>query len=165
MRITIALQAAALALMAALALTGALACAGLAGSSASAASSARRDGRIHKANAAPQEYGCPILPAEDPLNQEIANAPVNPNSANYVASIGLSAHLHPDFGTNPSYGIPYTVVGKNSRRCRSGSSQYGAESEPGPLPGTRERADRGRWQEGTRRQARAGRAGRQLQAV
>ena len=59
---------------------------------------------------APVEDGCPILPAEDPLNQEIANAPASPNSAEYVASIGLSAHLHPDFGTNPRYGIPYTVV-------------------------------------------------------
>jgi hypothetical protein len=90
-------------------------------------------GRVHKASS-PQEYGCPILPAEDPLNQEIADAPVNPNSANYIASIGLSAHLHPDFGTNPSYGIPYTVVGAKQRKASIKFTAYGAESNPGPYP-------------------------------
>jgi hypothetical protein len=89
--------------------------------------------RVHEASA-PQEYGCPILPVEDPLNQEIANAPVNPNSANYIASIGLSAHLHPDFGTNRSYGIPYTVVGASQRKVRIKFTAYGAESNPGPYP-------------------------------
>jgi hypothetical protein len=89
--------------------------------------------RVHDASA-PQEYGCPILPAEDPLNQEIANAPVNPSSANYIASIGLSAHLHPDFGTNPSYGIPYTVVGASQRKVPIKFTAYGAESNPGPYP-------------------------------
>jgi hypothetical protein len=90
-------------------------------------------GRAHKASA-PQEYGCPILPAEDPLNQEIADAPVNPNSANYIASIGLSAHLHPDFGTNSSYGIPYAVVGASQRKVPLEFTAYGAESNPGPYP-------------------------------
>ena len=84
--------------------------------------------------AAPLEYGCPILPAEDPLNQEIADAPVNPNSANYIASIGLSAHLHPDSGTNPSYGIPYTVVGAGQPRVPIKFTAYGSESDPGPYP-------------------------------
>ena len=129
MRITIAIQTAALAL------TAALAGAGLAGSTAAASSAVqRRHRQVHKASAGPQEYGCPILPAEDPLNQEIANAPVNPNSANYVASIGLSAHLHPDFGTNPSYGIPYTVVGEDQPKVPIKFKPYAAESDPGPYP-------------------------------
>jgi hypothetical protein len=80
------------------------------------------------------EYGCPILPAEDPLNQEIADAPVNPNSAAYVASIGLSAHLHPDFGTEPSYGIPYTVVGPEQKQVPIKFTAYGSESNTGPYP-------------------------------
>jgi hypothetical protein len=83
---------------------------------------------------APLEYGCPILPAEDPLNQEIADAPVNPNSANYIASIGLSDHLHPDFGTEPSYGIPYTVVGPEQPKVPIKFTMYRAESNPGPYP-------------------------------
>jgi hypothetical protein len=89
--------------------------------------------RARKA-AAPVEYGCPILPAEDPLNQEIADAPVNPNSANYVASIGLSDHLHPDFGTNPTYGIPFTVVGAGQAKVPIKFTEYGSESNPGPYP-------------------------------
>ncbi len=103
----------------------------LAGALAGPASAASARGR--KAGT-PQEYGCPILPAEDPLNQEIADAPVNPNSAAYVASIGLSAHLHPDFGTKPTYGIPYTVVGPEQKQVPIKFTAYGSESNPGPYP-------------------------------
>jgi hypothetical protein len=92
-----------------------------------------RAARAHAAGS-PVEHGCPILPAADPLNQEIANAPVSPNSPAYVASIGLSAHLHPDFGTEPSYGIPYTVVGAKQRKVPIKFTEYGAESNPGPYP-------------------------------
>jgi hypothetical protein len=101
-------------------------------------SSAAASARTHPARArsagGPVEYGCPILPAEDPLNEEIADAPVNPNSAAYVASIGLSAHLHPDFGTEPSYGIPYTVVGAEQRQVPIKFTAYAGESNPGPYP-------------------------------
>jgi len=82
----------------------------------------------------PVEYGCAILPSTDPLNREIANAPADPNSANYVASIGLTAHLHPDFGTNRSYGIPYAVVGPRQRKVPIKFTLYGSESNPGPYP-------------------------------
>jgi hypothetical protein len=128
MRITIAIQTVALAL------TAALAAAGLVGSTAAASAAPRRHRPVHRASAGPQEYGCPILPAEDPLNQEIATAAINPSSANYVASIGLSAHLHPDFGTNPSYGIPYTVVGEDQPKVPIKFKPYAAESDPGPYP-------------------------------
>ncbi len=86
----------------------------------------------------PAEYGCPILPASDPLNQEIADAPVSPRSAEYVASIGASAHLHPDFGTEASYGIPYTVVGPEQPEVPIKFTAYGSESNPGPYPIPRE---------------------------
>jgi hypothetical protein len=103
----------------------------LAGTAAGTSQSVRWHSR--RADAA-LEYGCPVLPAEDPLNQEIADAPVNPNSAAYVASIGLSAHLHPDFGTNPSYGIPYTVVGSEQPKVPIKFTKYKSESDPGPYP-------------------------------
>jgi hypothetical protein len=83
---------------------------------------------------APREYGCPILPANNPLNQEIAHAPVDPSSAAYIASIGLSGHLHPDFGTDPGYGIPFTVVGPHQPRVPITFTEYGEESNPGPYP-------------------------------
>jgi len=98
-----------------------------------AASSGASPARARTATA-PSEYGCPILPPEDPLNQEIADAPVNPNSASYIASIGLNAHLHPDFGTNPSYGIPYTVVGPEQPKVPIKLTKYRSESNPGPYP-------------------------------
>src|SRR3984957_11527294 len=101
--------------------------------SGSTASARTRPTRARSAGGA-VEYNCPILPAEDPLNQEIANAPVTPNSAAYVASIGLGAHLHPDFGTEPSYGIPYTVVGAQQKQVPIKFTAYGSESNPGPYP-------------------------------
>lgn len=37
-------------------------------------------------------------------------------------------------GTNPSYGIPYSVVARNQPKVPIKFSEYGAESEPGPYP-------------------------------
>ena len=59
---------------------------------------------------------------------------MDPNSAAYIASIGLGGHLHPDFGTNPGYGIPYTIVGPQQPKVRIDFSEFGEESEPGPYP-------------------------------
>jgi hypothetical protein len=84
--------------------------------------------------AGPHEYGCPIFPADNPLNEEVANAPVDPRSAQYVASIGVTARLHPDFGRNPAYGIPYTVVSRTQREAPIDFTEYAEESEPGPYP-------------------------------
>jgi hypothetical protein len=82
----------------------------------------------------PHEYSCPLFPASNPLNQDISHAPRSPLSAAYVASIGLTGHLHPDFGTDPSYGIPYTVVGPHQPRVPIHFTAYGEESNPGPYP-------------------------------
>jgi hypothetical protein len=84
--------------------------------------------------AGPREYSCPIFPAGNPINRDISHAPVDPNSAAYIASIGLTGHLHPDFGTNPSYGIPYTVVGAHQPTVPIKFTEYGEESNPGPYP-------------------------------
>lgn len=84
--------------------------------------------------APPHEGECPIFPASNQLNQEIAHAPVNPNSAKYIQSIGASIHLHADFGTPPSYGIPYVVVGPHQPKVPIHFTEYGEESNPGPYP-------------------------------
>ncbi len=68
------------------------------------------------------------------MNREITHAPVYPNSASYIASIGANLDLHPDFGTNPSYGIPYLVVGPRQRKVPVRFTEYGEESDPGPYP-------------------------------
>ncbi len=77
---------------------------------------------------------CPIFPRENPINQEIAHAPVDPRSAQYLASIGASLHLHADFGANPAYGIPYVVVPAHQPEVPITFTAYGAESNPGPYP-------------------------------
>lgn len=77
---------------------------------------------------------CPILPASNPLNRDISHAPVDPRSAAYIVSIGAAGHLHADFGTNPSYGIPYSVVGPHQRKVPIRFTEYGQESDPGPYP-------------------------------
>jgi hypothetical protein len=83
---------------------------------------------------APRQYGCPILPASNALNRDISHAPIAPNSAGYIASIGLGGHLHPDFGTTPSYGIPFAVVGAGQPKVPVAFSEFGAESDRGPYP-------------------------------
>jgi hypothetical protein len=88
----------------------------------------------HLTSPAPHEGACPIFPAKNPLNQEIAHAPVNPNSARYIESIGANIHLHADFGTPPSYGIPYVVVGPHQPKVPIHFTEYGEESNPGPYP-------------------------------
>lgn len=84
--------------------------------------------------AARTRQSCPIFPASNPLNHDISHAPVDPNSASYIASIGAGGFLHPDFGTNPGYGIPYTVVGPHQRKMPIKFTAYGEESDPGPYP-------------------------------
>jgi hypothetical protein len=80
------------------------------------------------------EGGCPIFPADNPINQEVATLPEDPNSQAYVESIGLTAHLHPDFGDNPAYGIPYEVVGSGQPKVPIKFGKYKRESDPGPYP-------------------------------
>jgi hypothetical protein len=84
--------------------------------------------------AGPREYGCPILPASNAINQDISRAPVDPRSAAYIESIGASLHLHADFGSNPGYGIPYAVVSRRQPKVPIHFSEYGAESDRGPYP-------------------------------
>jgi hypothetical protein len=82
----------------------------------------------------PHEGSCPIFPANNPLNQDISHAPVDPNSGKYIESIGASTDLHADFGTPPSYGIPYAVVGPHQPKVPIHFTEYGEESNPGPYP-------------------------------
>jgi len=81
-------------------------------------------------------HGKPVFPADNPWNQDISAAPVDPNSAKLIASIGLKTKLHPDFGTEwegvPN-GIPYIVV-SGTQRSIPVIFEYADESDPGPYP-------------------------------
>jgi hypothetical protein len=79
--------------------------------------------------------GCQVFPTNNPWNQNIANAPLNPMSATYIAAIDSTKQfLHPDFGSNPTYGIPYTVVPASQKFVPITFNAYGDESDPGPYP-------------------------------
>ena len=88
----------------------------------------------HASAPGPHEGSCPIFPASNALNADISKAPVDPSSAAYIDSIGVSVDLHADFGSNPSYGIPYTVVPRAQPKLPIKFSEYGEESDPGPYP-------------------------------
>jgi hypothetical protein len=81
--------------------------------------------------------GCQIFPANNIWNTDISRLPVNAHSASYVASIGLSGHLHPDFGAGlyngGPIGFPYAVV-PGSQPLVPVSFQYASESDSGPYP-------------------------------
>ena len=63
--------------------------------------------------------------------------PVDPNSANLIASIGLITGVHADFGTTfngAPNGIPYVVVSGTQTPVPINLGIYGDESDPGPYP-------------------------------
>jgi hypothetical protein len=79
--------------------------------------------------------GCQVFPPNNPWNENISNLPVNPSSAQYIASIDSTKQfLHPDFGSNPTYGIPYVVVPKSQPFVPITFNAYGDQSDPGPYP-------------------------------
>lgn len=80
---------------------------------------------------------CPVFPANNPWNQRVARLPVAKNSARLIASIGLDAPVHPDFGSGRydggSIGIPYAIVTRHTRRVPV-HFKYASQSNPGPYP-------------------------------
>ena len=70
-------------------------------------------------------------------NQDISKAPLDPRSSEYLAkirSLGDNESIHPDFGSNPDYGIPYVVVPGVQPKVPIPFGIYGDESDPGPYP-------------------------------
>jgi hypothetical protein len=81
--------------------------------------------------------GRQVFPADSPWNQDISTLPVDPNSNNLIASIGINATLHPDFGTvydGAPNGIPYVVVAGSQSPVPINFTAYGNQSDPGPYP-------------------------------
>jgi hypothetical protein len=86
------------------------------------------------AKSVPTLAGCPLFPANSAWRKDISHARVNPHSKAWVRSVGLSGHLHADFGSNPSYGIPYSVVPTSQPKVEVTFTAYGDESDRGPYP-------------------------------
>jgi hypothetical protein len=78
------------------------------------------------------------FPADNLWNQNIANAPVDPNSAAIIGFIGGTAAMHADFGSGQFdgsiIGIPYIVVGSQQAPVTINLTDFADESDPGPMP-------------------------------
>ncbi|HEX6506588.1 MAG TPA: hypothetical protein VF221_03060 [Chloroflexota bacterium] len=81
----------------------------------------------------PGASSCPIFPATNVWNANISSLPVAANSSTIINTIGPSIGLHPDFGSNLSYGIPYNVVPDSTPKSTV-TFTYASESDPGPYP-------------------------------
>lgn len=67
-------------------------------------------------------------------NTDISSAPVDPNSNSIISNWVGSVNVHPDWGTDPTYGIPYVVVSGTQSLVNINLNAYGSESDPGPMP-------------------------------
>jgi hypothetical protein len=88
--------------------------------------------------APPTVGGTQVFPANNVWNRTVTDLPVNARSDAYLNSIGLSAGLKADFGSGTwdggPIGIPYTTVPGNQPRVAIHYTDYGDESDPGPMP-------------------------------
>ncbi|MEO7025939.1 MAG: hypothetical protein ABI056_00120 [Caulobacteraceae bacterium] len=82
--------------------------------------------------------GAVAFPADEAWNTDISAAPVDPNSDNLIASIGLATGLHADFGSGTYggriIGIPYVIVASSQPLAPIKFTAYADESDPGPYP-------------------------------
>jgi hypothetical protein len=82
-------------------------------------------------------HGKQVFPFDNAWNQDISNSPVDPNSNNLIAGMGLNTSLHPDFGTvwnGAPNGIPYIVVSGSQTPVPINFTAFGSQSDPGPYP-------------------------------
>lgn len=74
----------------------------------------------------------PRVPADNEWNRDVSADPVDPHSADYLASMSAGSHyLQPDFGG--PYGQPVAVVPPGQSRVPM-SFLYVSQSDPGPYP-------------------------------
>lgn len=74
--------------------------------------------------------GLPIFPPDNWWNQDLSNAPLDSQSDQYIAWIGVNQQLHPDFAP-PPYGMPYLAVDASQPLERVAFVLYGSESDSG----------------------------------
>src|SRR5829696_5829909 len=84
----------------------------------------------------PRSTAAPTAPSaadQTASNQDISQAPLDPNSANYISDINANGgdSVHPDFGSPREYGFPYAVAGRRQKRTKVHFTAYGEESDHG----------------------------------
>ncbi len=77
----------------------------------------------------------PLFPSDNWWNADVTAAPVDPSSAAFIAWIGISKGMHPDFGGDSSpapalYGMPYAVV-PGTQPLEPMAFDYASESDTG----------------------------------
>jgi hypothetical protein len=111
-----------------------------AGIAASAAGPAAKPPRLAGCDVFPAFGGrasAPSAPTQAAWNQDVSHSPLARHSKRYVKAItnlGGNQVVHPDFGGNGQYGIPYTVVGRHQKKVKVKVSPYGDESDFGRAP-------------------------------
>lgn len=83
---------------------------------------------------------CNIFPPNNIWHTPVDTLPLDPNSDNYIDTIGRDTTLHPDFGagvwppdSDSPIGIPFTIVPGDQPKVAV-SFTYADESDPGPYP-------------------------------
>ncbi len=86
--------------------------------------------------APPSIGGCQIFPTDNIWNTPIDTLPLHASSAAWVASIGATGKLHPDWGiTEVEYGIPFaTVPGSQPKVPVVFDAADESDSGPYPIP-------------------------------
>jgi hypothetical protein len=80
----------------------------------------------------PSIANCPVLPADNIWNTPIDRLPADQHSEILIKSIGLDKPLHPDFGNEPTAGIPYNVLSGNPPKVKVKVAPD--ENDIGPMP-------------------------------
>ena len=98
----------------------------------------------HAQTAGPTVAGCPVFPADNIWNTRVDKLPIDPRSAQYIASIGASDSLKADFGAGlyegAPIGIPYVIVPMNQPKVTIHFRDFESEpavpdeSDAGPYP-------------------------------
>lgn len=84
---------------------------------------------------------CQVFPEDNIWNTRIDELPLHPLSEAYIETIGADSELHPDFGSgtwppdsDSPIGIPYDVVDASQGLVEINYTDYGDESDAGPMP-------------------------------
>ena len=84
----------------------------------------------------PKLQNCQVFPPDNPWNLDVSQAPLHSNSKNFIDFILAhgASNVHPDFGSNPDYGIPYAMVPGTQAKVPISFTDSPDESDPGPYP-------------------------------
>jgi hypothetical protein len=82
---------------------------------------------------APHVASCPVFPADNVWNTPIDSLPKDKQTQAFLDSIGPLHPLHPDFGSDLSSGIPYTLISPFTKRVKI-AFDYADDSDLGNYP-------------------------------